>query len=371
MANFEHLEILEQGSEGWNKWRRENPDITPDLSGANLSKANLGWADLIEANLSGADLREAILWNTALSGADLSGANLYRAELGRAGLAKANLGGAHLREANLAEVVFADLRGSAASLKNADLSGARFTRRGEGDASSGFLELATAEGLETADFGERDFLPNYLAEAFEYAHQPELPEKDEYPEFVEKAIRRIKLLRKLYPDAQPPPSLVEAVRAISSELIKYLAEHPQELYSIRPRQFEELIAEILASYGWDVNLTPETKDGGYDIFAISKDTKTATQTSWIIECKKYARRREVEIDVVRALYGVKLRLGVANALLATTSHFAKGIKSFKASVYDIELKEYEGIVEWLNTYRPNPDGRLYIKDNKLIVPGQD
>jgi hypothetical protein len=37
MANPEHLEILNQGVESWNKWRKENPHIKPDLSEAFLT----------------------------------------------------------------------------------------------------------------------------------------------------------------------------------------------------------------------------------------------------------------------------------------------------------------------------------------------
>jgi len=143
------------------------------------------------------------------------------------------------------------------------------------------------------------------------------------------------------------------------------------MYQIRPRQFEELIAEILASYKWEVQLTPAIKDGGYDIFAISKDISSGVKTSWIIECKKYAPENKVGVDIVRALYGVKSDLKIANALLATTSYFTKGVKEFKESRYDIELKDYHDIIEWINQYRPNPNGRLYIKDKKLIVPGED
>ncbi len=51
MANPEHLEILKQGVEQWNKWRKEHPEVRPDLSGADLCRANLS-----EADLSGADL---------------------------------------------------------------------------------------------------------------------------------------------------------------------------------------------------------------------------------------------------------------------------------------------------------------------------
>ena len=71
MANEEHLKILKQGVEAWNRWREENPDVRPDLSRADLRAANL-----IAANLSGADLRAA-----DLSAADLFGADLYETVL--------------------------------------------------------------------------------------------------------------------------------------------------------------------------------------------------------------------------------------------------------------------------------------------------
>jgi uncharacterized protein YjbI with pentapeptide repeats len=33
--------LLKKGVAAWNKWRDENPDVCPDLSGANLMGANL------------------------------------------------------------------------------------------------------------------------------------------------------------------------------------------------------------------------------------------------------------------------------------------------------------------------------------------
>ena len=175
-------------------------------------------------------------------------------------------------------------------------------------------------------------------------------------------------LHVLYEDREEPSELIEIIHFTSAELIKYLKKHPDALYPIRPRQFEEIIAEILASYGWEVQLTPATKDGGYDIFAISKDIKAGVRSSWIVECKKYRPENKVGVDIVRALYGVKSNLKIANALIATTSCFTKGARDFKESRYDIELKDYQDILEWINQYRPNPDGTLYIRDNKLVLP---
>jgi len=102
VANEQHLQILKQGTDAWNRWRRENPEILPDLIRADLSMVDLRWADL-----SGACLIEA-----NLSGADLSKADLSEADLRLANLGWANLSGAYLSGALIGWTVFAsvDLR---------------------------------------------------------------------------------------------------------------------------------------------------------------------------------------------------------------------------------------------------------------------
>jgi hypothetical protein len=46
MADDEHVALLKQGVAAWNAWRDENPDIRPDLSEADVGKANLHEANL-------------------------------------------------------------------------------------------------------------------------------------------------------------------------------------------------------------------------------------------------------------------------------------------------------------------------------------
>jgi len=57
VANEQHLDIIKKGVTNWNEWRKNNPDIKPDLCKADLSKANLRGAYLGEADLHEADLR--------------------------------------------------------------------------------------------------------------------------------------------------------------------------------------------------------------------------------------------------------------------------------------------------------------------------
>jgi hypothetical protein len=119
VANEQHLRILNQGTDAWNRWRRENPEILPDLSRADLSGADLGWANLSRADLRRANLSGAHLNGADLIGADLREANLSKADLSEACLIEANLIGADLSKADLSG---ADLR--LANLGWANLSGA-------------------------------------------------------------------------------------------------------------------------------------------------------------------------------------------------------------------------------------------------------
>lgn len=82
MENQEQLlELLKQDPVAWNFWRREHPEIEPDLTGAPLADADLNEADLILADLSQADLRRAKLASCKLAGARFAGADLTGAEL--------------------------------------------------------------------------------------------------------------------------------------------------------------------------------------------------------------------------------------------------------------------------------------------------
>ncbi|MDJ0712993.1 MAG: pentapeptide repeat-containing protein [Prochloraceae cyanobacterium] len=72
MANRRHLKILKQGIETWNRWRKENSDIKPNLRGANLKGEKLA-----QANFSDCDIRSA-----NFSNADLKNANFQRAVAG-------------------------------------------------------------------------------------------------------------------------------------------------------------------------------------------------------------------------------------------------------------------------------------------------
>jgi len=164
MANPEHLQILKQGVEAWNAWRKQNEDIRPDLtstdlSGTDLTSVDLGEGNLASANLSGAILSgatlvgaylvEANLSSATLSGASLNWAHLVKADLTRANLSGATFAGttlvmADLSEANLSKATFTGANLSRATLRGADLSEAVFIETVFGETN-----LTAVQGLET------------------------------------------------------------------------------------------------------------------------------------------------------------------------------------------------------------------------------
>ena len=177
MPDEEHLKILKQSVEQWNKWRLENA-IKPDLSGANLIGAYLLRAYLIDAYLSFADLSGANLIDANLSGANLIGANLNGANLNGAYLSGANLIGAYLSGANLsgANLSFANLGGaylSGANLSGANLIGAKLIRAYLGGANLIGANLSDAKliganligaNLTSADLTDADLSRTSLVE---------------------------------------------------------------------------------------------------------------------------------------------------------------------------------------------------------------
>jgi HJR/Mrr/RecB family endonuclease len=237
----------------------------------------------------------------------------------------------------------------------------------EMDLGISFLDLVMADGLELVSADSQSFVLEYLSQAFEYAHRPDL---DDYegPGFVREALRRINALRKLYDSRELPSHLIQVVSSINTDLIRSIKAIPSVIHKLEWRVFEALIAELLSAYGWKIELTRASKDNGYDIFGIYSD-RSGVDHAWLIECKKYSPDRPVGVEIVRSLYGVKTDLRVGNAMLATTSCFTKGAKAFKASRWDFELKDFEAILAWINEYRPNPEGQLHIRDHRLVLPG--
>jgi hypothetical protein len=401
MANLDHVAILKRGTAQWNQWRAEHPDVKPDFAdsklahiviefGADLSNADFSFADISSArfpgaNLSGACLDDATLKSTYLKKANLSNASLQRADLSNTSLERAWLDGADFREAKLVDMNL-NINSCAGTMfqgaKIVNVEYAMTPAAAHYGGGEGPLAFAEAQGLDHLHSESAAFLEKLAFDACEFARmlsapavmgiwavdsfdevergvRPPGPPQSVHklenpfgadPDLVADLLSRIRQLRAIYTRYPDDSTLVTAVQAVNSDLISFLRKYPKELHRIHWRRFEELIAELLHSFGWEVELTRPSKDGGYDMLGIYRD-ESGVRHSWIIECKKWAEERRVGVDIARALYTVKQELGVGGALLATTSNFTAGVHSFKASRYDFDLRDHAAIIEWINAYK--------------------
>lgn len=143
----------------------------------------------------------------------------------------------------------------------------------------------------------------------------------------------------------------ELMDSITPEVIEYLRKHPQGLYALNDRQFQELVAELLRQRGFEVQVQAKTRDGGKDIIAVQYRQPFA---KYIIECKRYSPHVPVGIGIVQRLHGVRLEEGGTKGIIATTSWFTSdALKRIRREDLQLEGRDFAGIVEWLNEYQRN------------------
>jgi restriction system protein len=138
------------------------------------------------------------------------------------------------------------------------------------------------------------------------------------------------------------PTIVSA----SEAMIAALKKQPQDVMNLGSRQFEELIAELLTDMGWDVELTPATRDGGKDILAYLKTD--VGRFLCLVEAKRYRSDRTIGVELVRTLYGTLCDYQASSAMMVTTSTFSKDARSLqKKHEFQLTLHDYTDVVGWI------------------------
>lgn len=140
MANDRHvaelcyslLGTLACDVERWNSWRKEHPEIKPDLSGIDLNFQSLRGVDFHDVDLSEANLE----------GAHLDAADFSRANLSYTNLRFVFARNAHFNEASLGFTNFSDAQLDGADFDRASLTGTYFL----------FNDLSKVRGLERARY---------------------------------------------------------------------------------------------------------------------------------------------------------------------------------------------------------------------------
>ncbi len=148
------------------------------------------------------------------------------------------------------------------------------------------------------------------------------------------------------------PEVAQEIVTVSQEqwdnIITELAKNPDLLHTLTPRKFEELVAEILNRRGLQVRLTPQSRDGGFDLLAVDEDL--LGKHLYLVECKRQSPERPVGVGIVRALNGVVEQKRASGGIVVTTSSFTgPALQLAEKLEYRISLKEMSDLRIWLAT----------------------
>jgi restriction endonuclease Mrr len=108
---------------------------------------------------------------------------------------------------------------------------------------------------------------------------------------------------------------------------------------------EELLADILATLGYEIELQRGTKDGGVDLFAVKRNDPIGPER-YLLQAKRW--KNEVGIEPIQQLAFLRDHYRVTKACLATTSTFTRGAWELGLQYnYTMELKDYQGLQDWI------------------------
>jgi len=132
-------------------------------------------------------------------------------------------------------------------------------------------------------------------------------------------------------------------------MIAGLKKQPRDIFKLTPRQYEELVAELIHDMGYEVTLTKATRDGGKDILASIKTE--CGDFLCLVEAKHYREDRKIGVSLVRTLYGTLCDFQANSAMLVTTSSYSKDAHTLQQKhKYQLSLRDYTDVAGWIQHY---------------------
>lgn len=113
--------------------------------------------------------------------------------------------------------------------------------------------------------------------------------------------------------------LIKSYAAVWVEVARQLGQDWTLARQLTDRQWEEMLAGALDKDGYEVTLTPRSKDHGRDVIAVKPD---AGCLRILGSMKAYAPHRLVPREHVHEMLGVLTAEAASKVIIATTSGFA-------------------------------------------------
>lgn len=135
---------------------------------------------------------------------------------------------------------------------------------------------------------------------------------------------------------------------IDQRFIDYLHAQPADLDRMDWRQLEYLCGEYFRRKGYEVVVTAPSGDGGIDVVATRMDGADGPDIV-LIQAKRLSGKRQVDINVVKALWAdVMESESSTRGLITTTTRLAKGAREYtEARNYRLSAAERTNVEQWI------------------------
>jgi len=141
--------------------------------------------------------------------------------------------------------------------------------------------------------------------------------------------------------------IIRDITVVNTKLLDKINFDPKLMYSLSPRQFEEFVAELFEKDGYSVTLTPQTRDGGKDLFIA--ESKLIGNFIYYIECKKYSPNYPVGVRAIRELHGAVSADKATAGIVVTSSYFSRPAKEFTEKIKNqMSLIDFSNLKKWID-----------------------
>lgn len=137
--------------------------------------------------------------------------------------------------------------------------------------------------------------------------------------------------------------------APSFALLRQLQSGVTGVDALSWREFEKLIAALVESDGYVVELMRGTKDGGVDVVAV-RDLGPSGYFKAVWQAKKNNLKRKVQLSVVRELADTRTEFGASKGIVVTSSYLSRGaLQRIERDKYILGKIDRDDLDRWIRT----------------------
>jgi HJR/Mrr/RecB family endonuclease len=136
-------------------------------------------------------------------------------------------------------------------------------------------------------------------------------------------------------------------------------EVAQMLYSLSPRGFEVLIAELHIEKGYNAILTPIGNDYGRDVIVKTREGDI------FIECKRFEKNNYVGREIAQKLLGSMQMFNAVKGIICTTGRFHPNAYEVAGMVNNLLLLDTNDIVDMILELSNSKINRIFSKAKSI------